>query len=147
LKTPQIEFIQLEAKLPSAVDAEARQKESDFVIYANISHKKGGGGGFGMFKSIAPVLSSIAPVAGMGGSVAGAVAGSVASTAIYTAADVSGNIKQKDELTLDIKVISSSGAVTLTNQYKAKAKSGGEDIISPIVEQAAQAIVDMVEKK
>jgi hypothetical protein len=34
----------------------------------------------------------------------------------------------------------------LTNQFNAKAKSAGEDIISPVVEQAANAIVAAVGK-
>jgi hypothetical protein len=145
LKSPNVEIVALEAKLASTIDAEAKQKECDFVIYANVSHKKGGGG-FGMFKAIAPVLGSVAPMAGMSGNVAGAVAGQVASTAIYTAAGASANIKAKDELTLDVNLKQAGGAAALTKQYKAKAKSAGEDIISPIIEQAAQAILDVVSK-
>jgi hypothetical protein len=57
---------------------------------------------------------------------------------------MSGKVKSKDELTLDIKVNSTSGAAAMAKQYKAKAKSDGEDIISPIIEQAAQAILDAV---
>jgi hypothetical protein len=91
------------------------------------------------------VLSSVAPVAGMG-STAGAVAGSVASSAIYTAANVSGNVKAKDELTLDINAKKTDGTSTLTRQFKVKAKSNGDDIISAAVEQAAQAIVDTLGK-
>jgi len=144
LKVPNVEVVVLEGKLPSAIDAEAKQKECDLVIQATVAHKKGGGG-FGMFKSLAPVLSSVAPVAGMG-STAGAVAGSVASSAIYTAANVSGNVKAKDELTLDINAKKTDGTSTLTRQFKVKAKSNGDDIISAAVEQAAQAIVDTLGK-
>jgi hypothetical protein len=144
LKVPNLEVIVLEAKLPSAIEAEAKEKECDLVLNANVSHKKGGGG-FGMFKSMAPVLSSVVPMAGMAG-VAGAVAGSVASTAIITAANVSGNVKAKDELTLDVKLNKIDGSSALARQFKVKAKSNGEDIISAAVEQAAQAIVDTVGK-
>lgn len=147
LKSPNVEILLLEAKLPSAIDAEAKSKECDYVLYANVSHKKGGGGGFGMFKKIAPVLGNVVPMAGMGGSVAGAVAGQVASTAIYTAAGMAGNVKSKDELTLDVKVNSTSGAAALAKQFKQKAKGDGDDIITPIIEQAAQAIIDAVAKK
>jgi hypothetical protein len=35
----------------------------------------------------------------------------------------------------------------LAKQFKAKAKSDGEDIITPLIEQAAQAIVDAAAKK
>src|SRR4028118_2393177 len=84
LKSPDVELIVIEAKLPSAIEAEAREKAIDYLISVTVSHKKGGGG-FGMFGKIAPVLGQVAPVAGMGGSVAGAIAGSVATTAIITA--------------------------------------------------------------
>lgn len=140
LKVPNVEVVILEAKLASAIDAEAKQKECDLVIHATVAHKKGGGG-FGMFKAVAPMLSSVVPMAS-----AGHVAGSVASTAIYTAASVSGNVKAKDELTLDIKLNKADGTNALTKQFKAKAKSNGDDIISAAVEQAAQAIVDVVGK-
>ena len=141
LKGTKVEIVPIEAKLASAIDAEAKEKECDYVLYATVSHKKGGGG-FGMFKKIAPVLGSVIPMAGMG-SVVGVVAGQAASTAINTAA--TSNVKAKDELTLDIKLQNGS-TVALTKQFKAKAKSAGEDIISPIVEQAATAIVETVGK-
>jgi hypothetical protein len=144
LKVPNLEVVILEAKLTSAIDAEAKEKECDLLLFANVSHKKGGGG-FGMFKAVAPVLSSVVPMAGMAG-VAGAVAGSVASTAIMTAANVSGGVKAKDELTLDVKLNKPDGSAALAKQVKVKAKSNGEDIISAAVEQAAQAIVDSIGK-
>lgn len=141
LKGTKIELVALEAKVASALEAEAKQKECDFVLHAQVAHKKGGGG-FGMFSKIAPALGSVVPLAGMG-STAGAVAGQVASTAIYTAANASGSIKAKDELTLDIK-LHNGAAVALTKQFKTKAKTAGEDIISPLAEQAAAAILQAV---
>jgi hypothetical protein len=58
-ENPQIEIVQLEAKLPSAIDSEAKSKECDFVIYAQASHKKGGGGGmFGSWREVSPVRQS-----------------------------------------------------------------------------------------
>lgn len=145
LKSPNVELVALEAKLPSAIDAEAKTKECDFIIYTNVSHKKGGGGGFGMFKKIAPSLGNVIPVAGAG-SVAGVVAGQVTSTLIYTAAGMAANTKAKDEVSLDVKINSISGATTLAKQYKQKAKGDGDDIITPVIEQAAQAILDATTK-
>jgi hypothetical protein len=144
LKGTKIELVPLEAKLATAIEAEAKQKECDYVLYAQVSHKKGGGG-FGMFSKIAPAIGNVVPVASMG-SRAGQIAGQVANTTIYTAADAAGNVKSKDELTLEIKLNATGGAATLAKQYKAKAKSDGEDIISPLVEQAATAIVETVSK-
>ncbi len=147
LKSPKIELVALEAKLPSAIDAEAKSKECDFVIYANVSHKKGGGGG-GMFgKMLGSVASSTISRVGYGsGNIAGQVAGQVASEAVYTASTMSANVKSKDEITLDIKVNSAAGAAALAKQFKQKAKGDGDDIITPIIEQAAQSILDAVAK-
>lgn len=135
LKGTNVEIVRLDAKLPAAIESEAAEKQCDYVLYAQVSHKKGGGG-FGMFSKMAPVLGNVVPLGGVGG-----VGGQVASTAIYTAAGAAGNIKAKDELTLEIQ-LKKSGSVTLTKQFKSKAKSAGEDIISPIVEQAATALVE-----
>ena len=138
LKSPNIELVMIEAKLPSLIDAEAKQKECDFVIYTNVEHKKGGS----RFASFAPALSSVASLGGIGGSTAGAVAGQVASTAIITAAEVSQDVKAKDQLTLDVKLQAPGNATaSVERQFKAKAQSNGDDIISPTVQQAAQAIL------
>ena len=142
LKAPNIEVVALEAKLPSVIDGEAKEKECDYVIYANVSHKKGGGG-FGGFGS---VLGSAIGSVGLGhtGTVAGNLAGQVATQAIVSATTVSANVKSKDEISLDLRLAKTGGASALAKVYKAKAKSDGDDIISQVIEQAAQAIVTTV---
>jgi hypothetical protein len=145
LKSPSVELVQLEAKLPSQIDDEAKQKECDFVIYANVSHKKGGGGGGGFGGMFGKVMAPAVGQVGIGhtGSTAGNVAGQVATTAIVSAGTMSANVKQKDELTLDVKVQTpGSQTPAASRAFKAKAKSAGEDIITPVVEQAAQTILD-----
>lgn len=146
LKGPAIELVQLEARLPSQIEAEAKQKECDFVVFANVSHKKGGGGGFGgMFgKVLAPAVGQIG--IGHTGSTAGNIAGQVATTTIVNAGQVSANVKAKDELTLDVRVQSPGGASgAASKQFKSKAKSAGEDIITPVAEQAAQMVLNATE--
>jgi hypothetical protein len=143
LKSPAVETVRLEAKLPSQIEEEARQKECDFVVYAGVSHKKGGGGGFGgMFgKVMAPAVGQVG--IGHTGSTAGNVAGQVATQAIVSAGSMSANVKQKDELTLDVKVQApGNSAPAAARQFKSKARSSGEDIITPVVEQAARMILD-----
>lgn len=135
LKLPKVEVVALEARLDSAVESEAQSKECDFVAYLTASHKKGGGG-FGMFKSLAPVISSVIPVAGAAGA-----GGYIAGQAVVTAATVSAQVKNKDEITLGVKLNKTGGTATLDRTLKSKAKSNGDDIISQAVEQAAQAIV------
>jgi hypothetical protein len=115
------------------------------VIYTTVSHKKGGGGGFGFGKMLAQTVAQTG--IGHTGSVAGNIAGQVATNAIVTAGTMSANVKKKDEITLDLKVQSpADNASPLARQFKAKAESDGDDIISTVVEQAATAIVQSIGK-
>lgn len=143
LKVPNVEVVTLDARLASAIEAEATQKECDYILYATVSHKKGGGG-FGGFGS---VLGGAVGRVGLGGfgNTAANVAGQVATQAIVTASSMSANVKSKDEITLDIK-LNKAGTAALASTYKAKAKSNGEDIITKVVEQAAQALVSTLGK-
>ncbi|HEX8246541.1 MAG TPA: hypothetical protein VF599_00025 [Pyrinomonadaceae bacterium] len=142
LKSPDVEIVVIEAKLPTAIEAEVKEKAIDYLISATVSHKKGSGG-LGMFGKIAPVLGQVAPMAGIGGSVAGQIAGSVATTAIVTAASMSQNVKAKDSIELNVSMQRASDkSVVLTKQFKDKAKSNGQDIITPLIEQTAQAVID-----
>ncbi len=146
LKVPNIEVVNLEARLSSAIAAEAQQKECDYVIYTNVSHKKGGGGGFGgMFGQ---ALGSAIGQTGIGhtGSTAGNIAGQIATRSIVSATSVSGNVKSKDEITLDLKMNKPDGPAALAKVYKVKAKSNGDDIISQVIEQAAEEVVRLLGK-
>lgn len=144
LKGTKVEVVPLEAKLASAQSDEAKQKECDFVILATVSHKKGGGG-FGFGKMLGQVVAQTG--IGHTGSTMGNIAGQMATNTIVTATSLSGNVKSKDEITLDLKLQSTAdNSLPLAKQFKAKAKSDGDDIISTIVEQAAQAIIDAVRK-
>jgi hypothetical protein len=137
-----VEFVPLEARLASAWAEEAKQKECDYVVIANVSHKKGGGG----FGGFGKVMGAVAPIIPMAGGTAGVVEGQVISTAI-SVSSMSGSMKSKDEITLDITLKSlTDNSVVLTKQYKAKAKSDGDDIISAVIEPAAQAILDIIGK-
>lgn len=134
IKAPDLELVALEADSPAAIDREAKQKECDFVVYSVVSHKKGGGG-FG--KMFGKALGNMIPV---GGSTGAVIAGQVASTVIM-AASMSATTKAKDEITLEYKLQAPGGALAAGTILKAKAKQNGEDIITPLIEQAAQAII------
>ncbi len=110
LKVPNVEVVTLDAKLSSAIDSEARQKECDYVIYATASHKKGGGGFGGMFGS---ALGAAVGRVGIGhtGSTVGNIAGQVATQAIVSAGTVSGNVRSKDEISLDLKLNQTGGGL------------------------------------
>ena len=137
LKTTSVEVVAIQAT-GAAIQAEAQQKECDYVVYTNVSHKKGGGGFGSMLGSSA---ASIGSNIGYGGGTAAVVAANVAT------ATVAQSIKAKDELTLDVR-LERPGSTTpgFAQQYKGKAKSGGEDIITPLIQKASQEMVATVTK-
>jgi len=98
-----------------------------------------------MFSRMAPAINSV-PI--HTGNTAGNVVGGVAAQMIVSTASMSANVKSKDELMLDIKLQAPKDSIpAVVKQFKSKAKTNGEDIISPIIEEAAQAILDANGKK
>ena len=142
LNTTGVEVVMLNA----ASASEARQKECDYMLSVSMVVKKGGGGSmFG--RAIGNIAGSAAGHI-PGGSTAGTAAARSATIAgVYTAATIAGNIKAKDELSLDYRVDRTDSPNTvLADTAKAKAKSDGEDILTPQVDKAAQAILAAVKK-
>ena len=137
LKGTNVEAVPIDAT-GAAVQAEAQQKECDYVVYANVSHKKGGGGFGSMLSNSA---STIAGNVGYGHGTAAAVAANTTSVVVAE------SIKAKDEMTLDVR-LERPGSTTpsFAQQFKGKAKSAGEDIITPLVTQASQAAIQAVAK-
>jgi hypothetical protein len=137
LKSGNVEVVPIDATGGAAVQAEAQQKECDYVVYTNVSLKKGGGGFGSVFGSTAAKIG------------AGIVyPSSTAAVVAVNTASVAQNIKAKDELSIDIR-LEKPGSTTpgFAQQYKAKAKSAGEDIIAPLVQQASTDIAATVAKQ
>jgi hypothetical protein len=141
LNGPTVEVIKLAAQLPSPAMEEARRSECDYVLFVSMSVKKGGGGSmFG--RAIGNIAGSAAGHIPGGSSAGTAAARSATIAGVYTAATIAGSIKAKDELSLDYKLDRVETANTaLSDTAKAKAKSDGEDILTPVVEKASQAIL------
>jgi hypothetical protein len=139
LKGTNVEAIVLEAT-GAGIQAEAQQKQCDYIVFATTSHKKGGGG----FGSL--ISSGAAQVAGNVGYGAGTAAAVVA-TNVVVAATVAQSIKAKDEVTLDVRLERpTSTTPSFAQTFKGKAKSAGEDVVTPLSQQAAQAIMAAVAK-
>ena len=146
LTGPRLELASLNARLPSQAMEEARQSACDYVLSSSVTQKKGGGGG-GMFsRSIGNVVGGAAGHIPVSTSGEAAARGAVI-TGVYTTANIASNIKAKDEITLEYKLEAVGGPrPALSNTEKAKAKSDGEDVLTPLIERAAEAIVAAVMK-
>ncbi len=140
LKAPNVEAVTIQATVLNQIEAEARQKECDYIVYTTVSHKKGGGAFGSVFGSTAAQVA--ANTVGYGGSTAAAVAANTAASVVVA------DIKAKDELTVEVRLEKpGAGYPAFTKQYKGKAKSAGEDIITPPTMQAAQGVIEAATKQ
>jgi hypothetical protein len=139
LKTGSVETINLETPL---AQQEAAQKGCGYVLHSKVTRKKGGGGMFGM---MGPMLAGAA--AGMIPGVGGIVA-SVATSTVITATTVSGGFKSKDEISFEYRLTDSKGTelIPLT-KTKMKAKKNGDDVLTPQLQQAAEATLQKISQK
>lgn len=140
LKAPNVEAVPIQATVLNQIEAEARQKECDYLVYTTVSHKKGGGGFGSVFGSTAAQVA--AATVPYGGSTTAAIATNTAASVVVA------DIKAKDELTVDVRLEKpGAGYPAFSKQYKGKAKSAGEDIVTPPTTQAAQGIIEAATKQ
>lgn len=146
LNGPSIEVVTLQARLPSQAIEEARQSQCDYILAASMIIKKGGGGSmFG--RAIGNIAGSAAGHVPGGGSATTGAARSAAISGIYTTAAIASSIKAKDEVSLEYKLDHVETAKTsVANKDKAKASADGEDVISPLVQKASEAIAATVRR-
>ena len=138
LKSENVEAIQLETDFP---ENEAKEKQCDYIFFANITQKRGGGG---MFGKIVPMIAMTAVsvlVPGIGGIIA-STAGSV-----VMGQTMGKSAKAKDEFTLDYKVISMDKTVLSQAIAKNKTEKDGEDVLTPLVQQASKSVLSAIVAK
>jgi hypothetical protein len=145
LTGPSVQVVPLEARLASQAMEEARQRHCPHVLTLTVTHKRGGGG----FSRIAGQAAGSAAwhIPG-GGSVGSAVVRGAAIGTTEAIAALATSTKAKDEIQLEYRVSSPAGATEVgPTREKRKAKFDGEDLLTPLVEKAAQAIVGTLVKK
>jgi hypothetical protein len=148
LAGPNLEVVPLVSALPIQADAEAVQKECAFVLYSTITAQQKSGSGFGGFLKGASQMASVAPMIGGAHGAGGAIAGAAAGTVLSGAGGMASSVKAKSEVTLDYKLFAAGNTTPrLADAPKAKAKTDGEDVITPLVVQASTAILADVTKK
>jgi len=163
LKGPMIEVLALEARIPLQIAAEADVKGCAFVLYTDVAQVPKGGG-MKMFKKLAPI-AGVLPLlggGGMGNVGAQMAASAVAQTAMQAQmadaqedamanamAAINGaqksNVKAGDSLTLQYKLVKhGQEQPAKSDTISGKAKSNGEDVLSPMIEAVAVEVVGSV---
>jgi hypothetical protein len=146
LAGPSVETVSIAALLPDQIEAEAKAKQCDFLVYSSLSQKKQAGG-MGFLKN-ASSMANMIPMVGMTNSISGAIAASTATAAASQAATLSSGVKAKSDIVLEYHMNAAGNtAPVLNTTLDAKATADGEDVITPLVEKEATAIMAEVSKK
>jgi hypothetical protein len=144
LSGPSLTVQPLSARLQSQVREEAKAGSCAYLLLPTIKHqrKTGGVGLFGKVASGAVQQGAYAASGATSSTVGRVVAGAAAGAATSTAYDYASSSRAKDELTLAYRLESASGAVLLEKSEKRKAQSDGEDLLTPLVQRAAEAVAN-----
>jgi hypothetical protein len=145
LTGPSLRSIPLDAKLSSQANEEAIQKQCTKVLTVSLSRKSGGNG-----------RSKVATAAQAAGTAAGYIpGGGIAEIAVAGAevgaqaiGSLASSTRAKDEMRIEYRVTTVDGAVVMSPKTDSrKARANGEDIVTPLVERAANAIAFAVTLK
>jgi hypothetical protein len=142
LTGPSLAVQPLSARLQSQVRQEAKLNGCAFLLFPGVKHeRKSGGGGFLGKVAGDAVQQGAWAVSGSTGSTVGRVAAGAAAGAASSAVnDYATSSRNKDELTLTYRLESPTGAVLVESSEKRKAKSDGEDLLTPLVQHASEAV-------
>jgi uncharacterized membrane protein len=153
---PAIEIAALDARIPIQLQAEAQQKQCDYILMSGVTVKHSSSG-FGKFMKAGSMASSMTPVGMMTKSMTAMAASQAAAQAAAMTAQqqavnqlsqFNGQIKSKDDVTVDYQLYpTGQPQPKLQNSLKGKAKSDGEDVLSPLIQQAATSVLTEVTKK
>jgi hypothetical protein len=144
LTGPSMKAVPLEARLASQATEEARQKNCSRVLTMTLEEKHHGD--HSKFKTITQAAGHAAgyvPYTGMASHI-GVDAAVVGTEAV---ASVASTTRAHDEMTINYSVATTDGKSVLSRKSDhAKANSDGEDLITPLVQRAAEAIAAAVGK-
>jgi hypothetical protein len=154
---PAIDVVPLDSHIAMQLQAEAQQKQCDYVLTSGVVVKHATASGFGKWAKFGGMAASMTPMGamahGMGGAMAAQAAGMAASQmaqkeAMNQLANFNGQIKSKDDVTVQYQLVG-TGQTTpvLQNNLQGKAKADGEDVLTPLLQQTAEAVLTQVSKK
>jgi hypothetical protein len=156
---PAVEIAPLDAHIPIQLQAEAQQKQCDYILVSHVTVKHSNSS-FDKYMRMGNAAANFNPMVGMTRSL-GALATQAAAQAATQAAvmtaqqqvasqlsSFNGQIKSKDDVTVDYQLYPTGQAEPkLQNSLKGKAKSDGEDVLTPLLEQEATGVLTEVTKK
>jgi hypothetical protein len=147
LSGPSLRAVNLESRLASQAIEEARQKECDHVLLTKIARKRDAGGGWGRALGQAAGTAAYYGIP-YGVGVGAAVARGAAVAGAHAISTLAATTRAKDEVTLEFRLGTVDTVLRASPRaQKAKAKSDGEDLLTPLVEKASESIAASVMSK
>ncbi|HZQ24871.1 MAG TPA: hypothetical protein VFA89_18935 [Terriglobales bacterium] len=140
LQGPSLKTVVLEAKLPSLAAEEAKQKNCEPLLITSVHRKSGGHSLMKAFGQAAGTASWNLPYGG--GSAASTVARAGTTAGLQTVSSLAQSTKAKDEISFEYRLQSTDGHIQFGPRTEHRtAKADGEDLLTPVVEHAAENIV------
>jgi hypothetical protein len=146
LTGPSIGVTGLSAKLEAQAREEAANGGCRFILFTTAKHQRKQGGGF-LKKAAGGAVQQGAWSASsrIGGTGVGRVAtDAVAGAAGAAASDLAYSTRSKDEMTLAYRLETADRKVLVKQSAKRKAASDGEDLVTPLAQQTAEAVAAAV---
>jgi hypothetical protein len=157
---PAVEIAALDSHVAMQLQAEAQQKQCDYILYSSVAVKHSAGSGLGKFMKMAAPVANMTPMGMMAHGVGSAMAMSAASAAASAAAQqaqqqaisqlagFNGQVKSKDDVAVQYQLVQTGqGTPVVQNTLEGKAKSDGEDVLTPLLQNTANTVLTTVSKK
>jgi hypothetical protein len=145
LTGPTLGVIPLTARLEAQARQEAKLAGCGYLLLPSIKHQRKTGGGFLSRVAGSAAEQGAYSVASGAGSTAERVVASAAAGAARTAAyDYANHFQAKDELTLGWRLERHDGTELKKGKEKKKAEANGQDLLTPMVQSASEAIAEVV---
>jgi hypothetical protein len=148
LTGPRYQVVPLTARLPSQAREQAVVAGCDYVLLTSVNHVRKTGSGLGRRIAGRAAQEAAWAAAGASRTPAGRIAAGAAAGAASSAAyDYSATVLTRDELTLIWKLERPGGSVALDRKDSKKAESDGQNLLYPLAEKAAEAILGEIARQ
>jgi hypothetical protein len=140
LSGPRVEIVPLESRIPVHVEPEASAKNCDFVLYSTVMLRKSGGTSRwgGALKKLAPAAALIA----LNGGTTKTMISTAARVAMEVLGEVTVDIKKKDEITFEYRLLTVGGAAPIVKDlFKDRAKEDSEDVLTPMLVKTSESVI------
>jgi uncharacterized protein YcfJ len=144
LAGPKLRVVQIDARLAVQAIEEAREKDCGQVLVLTLTRKRNEGSGVG--KALGRAASGAAWYVPYGGSGATAAVRGAAIAGAYAVSELAGSTRAKDEMTIEYGLARPGSAGTSPKRESLKAKADREDLVTPLAERVAEAVVLTVAK-